>query len=376
MGILKHLGRTKKERPPRIGETVSVDVTQDGNRVSVEGDGINISYSVEGVTLPPGIDASFVAWGLLPAAMEEGFNLQINRPIDPEVAANAERLSEIWEMWLPGQYRSINVAGQGEWSRIPRKRLARAHLFSGGIDSAFAILRARDPKQEGVAVTVCGIDKTNERNFDRLVSKTDSLLGQLNCRRIVVRTNAQRQPSGITHGLTLASCLFFLSDLFEVGILAADRSPAGDAVHFPWGSNHVTNAYFTGSDFIVRTVGAIGRAEKIAALVEAGIDLQSLSICRNGDTIPENCGRCAKCIRTKAEFLSTIGYIPNIFLDASINGDMLHQLVNKDSERYHFFDFYTYAKKHGTAEKIPDLERVAEEWRALVTLPIRRRVAK
>src|SRR6185503_18910983 len=40
----------------RAGETVVVDVVQDGNSFVIEGDGIHIHYAVEGVELPRGAD--------------------------------------------------------------------------------------------------------------------------------------------------------------------------------------------------------------------------------------------------------------------------------------------------------------------------------
>jgi hypothetical protein len=160
-------------------------------------------------------------WGLLPLAMEEGFNLHINRPIDPLVAANAERVSEIWETWVPSRYRSIKVSGEGGWSRGPSKRQNRVQLFSGGIDSTYSVWKNRD---SGYVATVCGVDKTDESNIGQLVAKTDPLIEALNYRRIVIRTNAQREPSAITHAFTLAGSLFLLSDLFAEGLSGSDQA--------------------------------------------------------------------------------------------------------------------------------------------------------
>ena len=95
--------------------------------MKVEGGGIR-HFTVKGIELPPGADASFAVWALLPTAMEGGFNLQVSRPINPVVAANAKALTRIWEMWVPSWYRSISVSGTGEWSRIRKGRLPLADL--------------------------------------------------------------------------------------------------------------------------------------------------------------------------------------------------------------------------------------------------------
>jgi hypothetical protein len=295
-------------------------------------------------------------------AMEEGFNLHINRPIDPTVAVNAERLSEIWEMWLPSRYRSISVSGQGQWLRPPRKCLPQLQLFSGGVDSTFSILTSRESQAPGYVATVCGIDKVKEANFAPLIAKTDPLLETLDYKRILIRTDAKRDPSELTHGFTLASCLFLLSDLFEQGTLAADWSHAADLAVHPWGSNHVTNAYFTGSDFAMRTVGAdVGRTEKIVAILEAGIDPHFLSFCRRVKAIPSNCGACRKCIRTKAMFLVGTGSIPEIFIDNSLEERLMKKLIDSRNERVELFDLYFYAKEHDALSKIPSLIALIDE---------------
>ena len=112
MAILDWLISRVRPQEPRIGKTITFDVTQDGNEVAAHGDGIEANFAVSGINLPANVDANFAVWGLLPRAMEEGFNLHLNRPIDPVVAENAARVSKIWETWVPNRYRSIKVSGE------------------------------------------------------------------------------------------------------------------------------------------------------------------------------------------------------------------------------------------------------------------------
>jgi len=175
------------------------------------------------------------------------------------VAANAQCLTQIWEMWVPTLYRSILVSGEDGWSRTPRARLPRVQLYSGGCDSTFAILNHSDPRERGHVATVYGLDyrphKDKDDAFARLLAKTDPLLQALNYQRIVIRTDANRRPQKYSHGFTLSACLFLLGDLFAEGTLAAELTPSQDLVAFPCGTNHITNAYLAGSDF----AGADGR---------------------------------------------------------------------------------------------------------------------
>ena len=327
--LLKWLGFAKKKRargpqlPLRVGETVAFDLTQDRNMVKITGEGVNLHFAVEGIALPSDLDATFAVWAVMALAMEQGFNVHINHPVDPLVAENAERLSQFWEMWAPGWYRSIHVSGEGTWSRPPRVRLPLVQLYSGGVDATYALLKNRNADDQAYAATIFGIDsrsEEDEESFNSLIARTNPLLEQLSCRRIIIRTNANRKPSEYSHGFTLAASLYLLSDLFAAGTIAADRTIAQDLVTFPWGTNHVINAYFNGSDFQVVSVGeGVTRTEKVAALAESGIDLTVLSFCRQRKFIPENCGVCNKCIRTKSMFLATTGKIPDIFVDSRLD---------------------------------------------------------
>jgi hypothetical protein len=363
--LLLTLGMTDNISPE---SRCSIQVFQESNRLTVQAGEIEQNYSVEGLTLPPNADASFAVWGLMPWAMEKGCNLHFTQPIDPQVAANAERASQIWEMWLPDRYRSIQIGSEGVWKRPVRQRSSRLQLFSGGVDSVFAALNrppqastGHAPSQKTCLVTVNGIDKVADTNFDALLNKTHPLLKALNCERAIIRTDAKRDPSELTHGFTLASCLFLCSDLFEEGILAADWTHAADFSVHPWGSNHVTNALFAGSDFAVRTVSAeLGRTEKIEAIVAAGIDLNHLSFCRRLKAIPENCGTCQKCIRTKAMFLVVTGEIPSIFLDNTFDETFLSKLVDLRNERVELFDLYFFAKERSLLHRLPSLPKVIE----------------
>lgn len=347
-----------------MGETVRFDLKQDGNRVALRADGVEIYFVVEGIELVPNVDASFAVWALLPMAMQEGFNLHINRPVDPKVIENAELVSQIWEMWVPNIYRSVKVDSEGGWLRAPRERRALVQLFSGGVDSVFSVLQNRDPQNEGFALTVCGVDQTDESNIARLIEKTDPLLEELNCKRLVVRNNAHREPPALTVQFTLASALFLLSDLFAEGTLAADATHAEDMANFPWGPNHVTDAYLAGSDFSVRTVGSEARrTEKIEKIASSGLDLESLSFCRRRKAIPENCGLCRKCVRTKAMFLATTGGVPPIFLDNSFDERLMQVMSDKHADRIYVFDIYFYARDRGVLHRIPGLETLVEQCR-------------
>ena len=147
---------------------------------------------------------------------------------------------------------------------------------------------------------------------------------------------------------------------------AADYTHAQDLVAFPSGTNHIINEYFNGSDFTVRSVGdKLGRTEKVAAIVEHKIDLSLLSFCRQKEAMPENCGVCKKCIRTKAMFLATTGRLPDIFLDTAFGAELMQKLHVKGHERTHVFDLYFYLKDRERLDAVPGLLDLVDHYRRI-----------
>lgn len=348
----------------RKGETISVDVVQEGNRIDIRADGIDLYFAVEGISLPPKAEPTFAIWALLPWAMEEGCDLHINQPIDPLVAANAEHLSRIWEMWVPGRYRSVKVSGGAGWKRAKRDRHPVVQLFSGGVDSTFALLEQQDSNPHKFAATVCGIDQIDDDNLSLLISKTEPSLQRLGYQRLLVRTNVHREPFAYTNGLALAASAFLLSDLFEAGSIAADLTRWEEMAVFPWGANSVTNAYFAGADFSVKTVGGKAtRADKIFALLDAGFDPNWLSFCRNRKVLPGNCGVCRKCVKTKAMLLLATGKFPDIFVDGRFDEALVMDSLGNYSDRIQVFDIYFKAMDRGMLDRIPGLATVIDTYR-------------
>ena len=53
-----------KNSRSRVGHTVAFDVSQDGNRVKITGDDVDLYFVVEGIDLPPKVDATFAVWAV------------------------------------------------------------------------------------------------------------------------------------------------------------------------------------------------------------------------------------------------------------------------------------------------------------------------
>lgn len=344
---------------------MKVSIAQHGNEVRIVGsNGLDMFFRVSGIELPREIDPSFAVWALLPLAMRSGSNVTIAAQIDPEVEQNAHMLSRIWEIWAPHEFREVQIVGVGHPAYAARSLGRTVTLFSGGIDSTQALL-TKDRRAGDHALTICGLDyklETDKGKFARLLRKTDPLLEELGLPRIVIETNAGQHSRNLrlTHGFVLAACTFLLRDLFDDAEIAADFTWEQDMVAFPWGTNHVTNRYFAGTGFALRTVGAeLSRTQKIAAISARLPEPQTLSFCGDRQYRPDNCGRCAKCVRTKAMFIATTGALPPIFVDNSLSESLIGAVDLSDrKERAFFAELFAEARERGRTDDIPGLARL------------------
>jgi hypothetical protein len=339
---------------------VHFQVIQSGNRVEIVGKRLSIFFEIDGIELPQPVDLSFAIWILLPFAMRKGVSIQLDGAVDPVVLSNARRLSRIWEIWAPSEFRRIQVSSSSEWRAPTGERASDIHLFSGGVDSAFSLVRlGRRSPEPGHVLTIHGLDFALDKiqAFEQLLRKTDPLLEELNYRRVVIRSNAGRYAKTIwlTHGFVLAGCLFLLRQLFHEGLIAADRPPELDMLVFPWGTNHITNNYFAGEGFSMRTLSLdYTRADKVEELSRHPIACSTISCCGVRASRPDNCGQCSKCIRTKIMFVASTGAIPPIFGDVTLTEAQVRSIdLNQHNEYAHFCAIYARRASTGPSTKFP-----------------------
>lgn len=341
---------------------MKIIVRQDGNSVSVEGTDFALTFDVEGVDLPP-VDPSFAAWVLLPLMMRRGEDIEFTQPVDPKVIENANRMAGIWSILAPEDYTVVSVTAPPGWVPATGPRSDALILYSGGIDSTFTMTEIGRREETGTALTALGMDYHlhEAAKFDRLLAKTAPLLDHLNYRRVVVRINFRKVflgPISNAHAFVFASCLFLFKPLFEKAVMSADCTPEHDMLSFD-SSNHVTNRYFAGTDFRMETAGSShNRTDKVAAMTRVPEILPALAFCTAKQSKPDNCGRCSKCIRTKAMFVAVSGTIPPIFEDMVFSRRHIARVNLALPRHYAFFaEIAQVARRNGTIDLLPGLER-------------------
>ncbi len=351
-------------------------IQQSGNRVEIHGTPSPLFYELNGLDLPPVTDAAFAVWHILPWAMKLGFDYHIAAPVDPVVLANAEKLTRIWEMWLPHKFRELRITAEGVPPQPPSVRGRDLTFYSGGIDSTHMLLQLGRRPEPVTAITVHGMDYVadNHAGFQGLLAKTQPLLEALNYRRITLRSNASLVAKG-SHGwgMALSGHAFLLSGLFENGVFAADLSHEQDVGGLePWGQNHVTNRYFRGRDFRFQSLcEETTRAEKTIDIVRDPLALAAASFCKDRTVRPNNCGHCVRCARAKVMFLGMTGKIPPVFIDNAYGDHTIQALKFEDKEEQMFLiDTYQHARRLGFLPLIQGLEaRIDEARRNPLRLP-------
>lgn len=362
---------------PRGGGVVTYRIRQRGNALSIVGP-VEFSVLVEGIDLVPEISHTFAIFGLLPLAMSAGVDLHIDGPIDAVALDNAERLSDIWQMWSPRHFKSIRVTGSVRQDRQGARPHPVVALFSGGVDSTFSLMRRVERGEPNGHVLTAA--KLIDPVFERIRPTGDALLRSLGQDRIVVRSDLSRRMhySSLTHGFYLLSLLHLVSDSFQSGLIAADYTPEQYMAVSPWGTNFVSNNLFASADFVVRTDCLdVSRTEKLAVLARNSSAFGSLTFCHHEKFRPHNCGRCSKCVRTKAMLLATGDPMPDIFIDPTLTPEMLGNVKMHDRKEWAFFaELYAFATRRGTLDKLPGLEPIVAKARRRESGGVARRVVK
>lgn len=350
---------------------LEVFVQRNDRTVRITADGHEIRLEASGPAEPNRIDDGFAAILALPLAMREGRPLRLRGAGDPMLAERLTALSEVWECWTPGLFNAVPVTFDG--AVAPSGGRGRLVLYSGGADATHNLLRYRGAAEKPTLLTMFGLDYRlpQRAHFEALLRKTEPFRTAVADRHLLVETDLYRTyfangiPEHFGHAFALAGGLFLFSETFAAGEIAADYNAAQEYVVHPWGTNSFTNAYFAGSTFRMETASTdITRTQKLRVLAGEGETvLRALSFCHTPKTRPENCGRCSKCVRTKAMFMATLGRVPPIFVDASLDAGMIRSMkVEKRNERGFTMDIYFTAKRNGHLDKLPGLAEIAARY--------------
>ncbi|GAA5179642.1 hypothetical protein GCM10025771_22140 [Niveibacterium umoris] len=247
---------------------------------------------------------------MLPYAMQTGEAISLSLPVDPALLENIKGLQMQWRQWHP-ELQTVNVQAPKATLR-PDSAKRTAVFFSGGVDSWFTTMRhAPDQYPDAIGtvddlIFVHGFDipLAHGHEFLKMKALLERAARSISRDLIVVRTNLRRPGSPwakawgrLCHGAALASIGMLLEHRFGKILIGSSYSYGA---LFPWGSHPLTDPLFSTSSLDVKHDAAMyDRVEKTAFIANHDVALEHLHVCyANGSA--DNCGVCAKCIRTMA----------------------------------------------------------------------------
>lgn len=352
-----------------------VSVARSGNLVSLLFGEDVLSIQAHSSTPINTTNNDFAVWYALPIAMRLGKNLHIAGVGSRQVAANALRMSEIWESWVPGHFSAVQVSF--DHYELPRESSSAEpgslFFYSGGVDSTYSLLARRTEGKKQSLLTIHGMDykQDDDERFAALVEKTKVFARTVGEETILVKTNARAvykkhrvnpECGEVAFIFNLSGAGFLFSESFGELCIAADYSLAQEYLAHPYGSNSATNPLFaSGTTGLVTCDTTVTRFDKAAILASAPDALAALSFCKRYKIRPHNCGLCQKCLRTKLMFLGSTGQIPDIFQVRDIPKHWIRTFdLKKKTQKTFLVDILQGARRNGRLDLIPDARSVLQ----------------
>lgn len=345
---------------------INIYAFQEKNEVYLSSGSETFYFDCSGAASPDIEFLDFAAWIFLPIAMAKNKDLMIHGKGSLITKNNAERLSDIWACWLPKKYSLINIEFSEyrdlENNDVREKQLL---LFSGGVDSTYAILN-KPFNEKPDLLTIQGMDYkiSDQDRFDKAIEKTNILASEYADQRIAVRSNAYdiykefNIAPRLSFVFVLSAASFLFIKKYSDVTMASDFALYQQFEELPYGSSIATDQLYNSGDFRLETFGNdVNRAEKLPSILQNKTALLSLSLCKDKKIRPENCGVCSKCTRTKYMMLATVGAIPNeSFIDSSLDQSIkINFNTNGDKQDAYIKSTYTAGFRNGNLDKIPNI---------------------
>jgi len=244
---------------------------------------------------------------LLAAAvgMTRGRRFEIEAPVTREAVHALNKFLFVWRCWRTRGIRPTDVIPLNIIEPEARARSGGVVTLSGGVDSTYAVMRARREFGLEHALLVAGADYPSSEHpgFKELHERVRGITDALNVTLHVVETDARRVISDwVSHHIAvLTSILKLVGGGLDWAGYAADVTVWGELTYAP-GSNMAGFAEIIGTrDHPFRYFGGSeSRAMKLRQIAEEAPSLfRHISVCWKDTSIGGNCGACEKCIRTR-----------------------------------------------------------------------------
>lgn len=294
--------------------------------------------------------------GLVHFIMETRQPLHVEGRLTRTCLRNLTEYQRFWSLVQPQRCSAVSItADEIVADRGDTRNLSAVANYSGGVDSAFTIVRhglkliGMDTVPIDAVMIVHGFDvpSSNAIVFARLLDRLQPVIEELGLRRYVVRTNLKElalQNWVESYTAQLVSCMHMVGHRHSNALVASDGYAHNPV--FQYGGNPITVPLLTSSRLgVFYEGGNYGRTDKVALLAKYPTVMRSLKFCWEGPDPWRNCGRCMKCYMTYMNFRAVGVKNPDCF-DTPVNEEMVGD--------------YTIKHDAGLALRYPLLERL---WR-------------
>lgn len=272
---------------------------------------------VRGVEEGGQLDNTGDVWAVLylHKMMELGGDFHLHGRISASLLEGISRYAAAWVRLQPHRYHPIRlVPDRVEDDRFRERKPAALACFSGGLDACFTAYRharglaGAQGQQLEACLMVRGADIRLDRQeeWEGAEASARALVVDLGIPHFyTVETNFREMHCayGMAYFSMLAACMRLFGRQYGRLMLGSD-----DPVHYftyPWGNNPVTNHFLSSHGCEIITDGLeFSRTEKAAVVAQWPLALQKLRCCYSGRDLSGNCGRCAKCRRTRLNFMA------------------------------------------------------------------------
>lgn len=251
------------------------------------------------------LDHSATPWlpPLLTAGMRKGWDITFDGPVDSTALRGASGAQKVFLDWYPKRFREVSISA--EPGRVATGATGVGCFFSGGVDSFYSAITESDRITHLIFVHGFDIDVDDENLAARASAAARESAAELNKPLIEVKTTMRsafgdRLPLDWGydfHGAALAHVGLALSQHLSTVIIPSSNCREELT---PWGSHpDLDPLWSSGTVEFEHHELELHRLGKIRRIGENRTAMNHLRVCWENLDGAFNCGRCAKCVRTR-----------------------------------------------------------------------------
>jgi hypothetical protein len=280
----------------------------------------------------------------------------IDLPVDPQLLSNLDRLMAIWNGWYP-RLRPVSIEAETDPAKPGARTSRTAAFFSGGVDSFYTLLHNQAQGSRGIDELIflhgADIPLPNAVACATAFAGAQRAASAFDLPVVLIATNLRSTLFRLTDwnllgfGALMAGAALQLQARYGRCLIPSSGYPGK---HPPQGSHPETDPLFsTSRTSFIRDGSGTSRIEKTRFIAQYSIAMNNLRVCWESKT-GDNCGRCAKCLRTMAtlEVLGKLDACP-VFPEKAFSLDAIRHLYLSYTLPY-LLDVQDFAAEQGRAD--------------------------